>query len=251
MFPVGTCVTPIPCLHVTTDSSSQSIPCLNVQAVVCVRGRQSTMGYLCGAIELQLTSGRVVAFIGENSATFGDPFEYKLPSAAHPHTPNHTPNTSPGALRDLRFSGGRCLGIQLEPIRIQFEPERPQKSGRALSEPSAPREQRLGSTLAPPRVLHSSAELLNWKKPADERRIDRSRLAPSRALRSRESGRGRVLHCHDMRGGYNEHADIMYPRVFRGWGRIDVFVYFGHHRVSMPPKVWVLSPHYPPPPWVL
>ena len=121
--------------------------------MVCVRGQQSAMGYLCGAFELQLTSGRAVAFLGENSATFGDPFEYKLPSAAHPHTPNHTPNTSPGALRDLRFSGGRCLGIQLEPIRIQFEPERPQKSGRALSEPSAPREQRLGSTLAPPRVL--------------------------------------------------------------------------------------------------
>ena len=47
------------------------------------------------------------------------------------------------------------------------------------------------------------------------------------------------MHCHDMRGWYNEHADRMYPRVFRGWGLI-LFVYFKHHRVSMPPKVWVL-----------
>lgn len=76
--------------------------------MVCVRGQQSAMGYLCGAFELQLTSGRAVAFLGENSATFGEPFEVKLPSAAHPGPHPHPPYTqpSPDALRDIWLSGG-------------------------------------------------------------------------------------------------------------------------------------------------
>ena len=45
------------------------------------------------------------------------------------------------------------------------------------------------------------------------------------------------------RGGYNQTADVDYLNCFRGWEAIDVFCYFGHNRVSMPPGVWVSACH--------
>ena len=38
-------------------------------------------------------------------------------------------------------------------------------------------------------------------------------------------------------------ADETYLRAFRGWESIDVFVYFAHNRVSMPPPQWVAACH--------
>ena len=49
----------------------------------------------------------------------------------------------------------------------------------------------------------------------------------------------RVMHCHDMAGGYSELADETYRSAFGGWSEIDEFCYFGHHRVCIPPACWV------------
>lgn len=48
-----------------------------------------------------------------------------------------------------------------------------------------------------------------------------------------------VMHCHDMKGGYCKEADEMYDGIFDSWPRVDLFVYFSHHRVGIPPALWV------------
>jgi hypothetical protein len=37
----------------------------------------------------------------------------------------------------------------------------------------------------------------------------------------------RMMHCHDMQGGYCELADETYRSAFGGWADIDEFCYFG------------------------
>jgi hypothetical protein len=37
----------------------------------------------------------------------------------------------------------------------------------------------------------------------------------------------RIMHCHDMQGGYCELADETYRTAFGGWAQIDEFCYFG------------------------
>ena len=40
------------------------------ERVVRVHGHQSTMGYLCGSVTLTLSSGRTLAFVGENASVW-------------------------------------------------------------------------------------------------------------------------------------------------------------------------------------
>ena len=117
-------------------------------------------------------------------------------------------------------------------------------------------------------TLNSVAELLAWQPPGTA--AARAASAPNAPLPARP----RVLHCHDMAGGYNQMADETYLRAFSGWGQIDmffppytltqkpdpelspnpnrnrsrweeidVFVYFAHSRVSMPPQAWLDACH--------
>eukprot|EP00884_Botryococcus_braunii_P001998 jgi/Botrbrau1/1179/Bobra.0162s0062.1 len=95
------------------------------------------------------------------------------------------------------------------------------------------------------RPLGNVAELNDWKE-------DLSSVSPAKLVK-RVSGAGvpRVLVCHDMQGGYNE--DRFYgpvtlgenadPYVFRHWNLIDIFVYFSHHLVTIPPSGWVDAGH--------
>lgn len=58
----------------------------------------------------------------------------------------------------------------------------------------------------------------------------------------------KVLVCHDMNGGYlddkfingSDHPDSY---TFYHWAQIDIFVYFSHHMVTIPPLVWVDVAH--------
>lgn len=91
-----------------------------------------------------------------------------------------------------------------------------------------------------------------------------SRLSPSSSLPSRQP---RLMVCHDYAGGYlpsdrssffihthNTNScgigsarreptvlDIAYTVSY--WGLVDVFVYFSHHRVTVPPRAWVEAAH--------
>eukprot|EP00047_Mylnosiga_fluctuans_P023135 m.132631 g.132631 ORF g.132631 m.132631 type:complete len:814 (+) comp9490_c0_seq1:35-2476(+) len=100
-----------------------------------------------------------------------------------------------------------------------------------------------GNTLHLPEShgLQSLAELSAWA-PVDE--INRA----TTPLRPRVGAPPRLLVCHDMMGGYKQDR---YPQgdtdrnVFRvyDWPRIDIFVYFSHQFVTIPPPVWTNPAH--------
>ncbi|XP_052051577.1 cytosolic endo-beta-N-acetylglucosaminidase isoform X2 [Apodemus sylvaticus] len=62
------------------------------------------------------------------------------------------------------------------------------------------------------------------------------------------SPRPRTLLCHDMMGGYLEDrfiqgSEVPNPYSFYHWQYIDIFVYFSHHTVTIPPVCWTNAAH--------
>ncbi|KAL5061706.1 hypothetical protein RYX36_023443, partial [Vicia faba] len=60
--------------------------------------------------------------------------------------------------------------------------------------------------------------------------------------------RRRLLVCHDMAGGYSDDKWIQggtNPDVYAiwHWHLIDVFVYFAHSLVTLPPPCWINTAH--------
>ncbi|KAG1776081.1 glycoside hydrolase family 85 protein [Suillus placidus] len=54
--------------------------------------------------------------------------------------------------------------------------------------------------------------------------------------------RGKLLVCHDYKGGYTESpSGLCY--TFNFWPLCDTFVYFSHHRVTVPPSGWINAAH--------
>ncbi|KAI1232521.1 Cytosolic endo-beta-N-acetylglucosaminidase, partial [Lamprotornis superbus] len=95
--------------------------------------------------------------------------------------------------------------------------------------------------------LSGLEELLAWQPDSnDEFNVSAVPLAERQPpLRAR---RPRTLVCHDMRGGYLEDRFIQgsatrNPYVFYHWRYIDIFVYFSHHTVTIPPVVWTNAAH--------
>ncbi|KAI0078448.1 hypothetical protein K474DRAFT_1706499 [Panus rudis PR-1116 ss-1] len=54
--------------------------------------------------------------------------------------------------------------------------------------------------------------------------------------------RGKLLVCHDYKGGYTESPTGL-SYTFNFWCSCDIFVYFAHHRVTIPPSGWVTAAH--------
>uniref|UniRef100_A0A915PQJ3 Mannosyl-glycoprotein endo-beta-N-acetylglucosaminidase n=1 Tax=Setaria digitata TaxID=48799 RepID=A0A915PQJ3_9BILA len=60
-----------------------------------------------------------------------------------------------------------------------------------------------------------------------------------------------TLLCHDMKGGYLEEEkldgcevmDSTAPYIFFHWWYIDIFVYFSHHFITVPPVGWINQAH--------
>ncbi|XP_064126696.1 cytosolic endo-beta-N-acetylglucosaminidase isoform X1 [Loxodonta africana] len=62
------------------------------------------------------------------------------------------------------------------------------------------------------------------------------------------SRRPRTLLCHDMMGGYLDDrfiqgSTVPSPYSFYHWQYIDIFVYFSHHLVTIPPVGWTNAAH--------
>ncbi|CAN0019023.1 unnamed protein product, partial [Choristocarpus tenellus] len=58
----------------------------------------------------------------------------------------------------------------------------------------------------------------------------------------------RLLVCHDLAGGYGEDRHVQggdYDRAYRlfDWGIVDIFVYFSHSLVTIPPAGWIDTAH--------
>ncbi|KAJ7886164.1 glycosyl hydrolase family 85-domain-containing protein [Mycena olivaceomarginata] len=53
---------------------------------------------------------------------------------------------------------------------------------------------------------------------------------------------GKLLVCHDYKGGYTE-TPFSLGYTFNFWSAADVFIYFSHHRVTVPPPGWITAAH--------
>lgn len=99
------------------------------------------------------------------------------------------------------------------------------------------------------RHLDSCAELLSWHEglvgiePPPSPAAAAVAAAGAPPIRPLPKGRPRVLHCHDMQGGYCAGADEGYLECFAGWDAIDALIYFSHKRVALPPACWVEACH--------
>lgn len=166
------------------------------EKLVMVTGRDSSMGYLCGSVTLQLSSGRAISVAGENPSVFGGAFTHAVPE-------------QPASSRyvEPRFDAGRCTGLHRcgQPPPSATAPAAPA----GAAEPSG----------EPPRVLNSVAQLLSWRPPAGAAAV--AARAPS-APRAALPPRPRTLHCHDMAGGYNAKADGAYLAAFSGWEEVGI-----------------------------
>ncbi|XP_077643575.1 cytosolic endo-beta-N-acetylglucosaminidase [Lonchura striata] len=90
-------------------------------------------------------------------------------------------------------------------------------------------------------------ELLAWQ-PNSNDDFNVSAVPLAKRQPPLHSSRPRTLVCHDMRGGYLEDRFIQgsatrNPYVFYHWRYIDIFVYFSHHTVTIPPVVWTNAAH--------
>ncbi|KAI5120734.1 hypothetical protein M0805_006440 [Coniferiporia weirii] len=54
--------------------------------------------------------------------------------------------------------------------------------------------------------------------------------------------RGKLLVCHDYKGGYTESPSSL-AYTFNFWDRCDTFIYFSHQRVTIPPPGWINAAH--------
>jgi hypothetical protein len=90
--------------------------------------------------------------------------------------------------------------------------------------------------------------LLRWRPPEHQWSIP---SAPKISWKPLRNDQPITLVCHDMRGGYlNDAFDsgIMFAGdapaySFLHWHATDIFVYFSHYRVSVPPASWTHAAH--------
>ncbi|XP_039766941.1 cytosolic endo-beta-N-acetylglucosaminidase [Ornithorhynchus anatinus] len=93
----------------------------------------------------------------------------------------------------------------------------------------------------------SLEEVLAWTPTSDDAfNICNVPLAPRQP--PLHSGRPRTLVCHDMMGGYLEDRFVQGsatpdPYVFYHWQHIDIFVYFSHRLLTIPPVGWTNAAH--------
>ncbi|GFT89120.1 cytosolic endo-beta-N-acetylglucosaminidase [Nephila pilipes] len=85
-------------------------------------------------------------------------------------------------------------------------------------------------------------DLMNWKPPASKH--------ATAQLQKRKQGdiHNKILLCHDMKGGYLEDRFINGAKeedcfFFVHWSAVDIFTYFSHHLVSIPPCSWISAAH--------
>ncbi|KAF8075804.1 glycoside hydrolase family 85 protein [Lyophyllum atratum] len=85
-------------------------------------------------------------------------------------------------------------------------------------------------------------ELDTWAAGPTNRKLDGilGYVARPEPVEPRSSGK--LLVCHDYKGGYTESpASLSY--TFNFWPSCDAFVYFSHHRVTVPPPGWITAAH--------
>ncbi|XP_022089339.1 cytosolic endo-beta-N-acetylglucosaminidase-like isoform X2 [Acanthaster planci] len=93
--------------------------------------------------------------------------------------------------------------------------------------------------------LKTMEDVLSWKPEGDEFNIPIAKLAAR--VEPREA-RPRTLVCHDMMGGYIDDRFVQgVPKTdcyrFYHWQYLDMFMYFSHYFVTVPPPGWTNAAH--------
>ncbi|EKM58962.1 glycoside hydrolase family 85 protein [Phanerochaete carnosa HHB-10118-sp] len=65
---------------------------------------------------------------------------------------------------------------------------------------------------------------------------------PRSDVQASSEQRGKLLVCHDYKGGYTEKPDAL-AYTFNFWSHCDTFIYFAHNRVTIPPSGWINAAH--------
>jgi len=98
--------------------------------------------------------------------------------------------------------------------------------------------------------LKSLQELLNWisNDPNDSGQLFCVSTVPKYQKKFKKDSR-KTMVIHDMKGGYLEDRFVQeascttFPYLHCYWSVVDIFVYFSHHLVSIPPVTWVNAAH--------
>ncbi|KAL0993577.1 hypothetical protein UPYG_G00109990 [Umbra pygmaea] len=95
--------------------------------------------------------------------------------------------------------------------------------------------------------LQTLEELLSWKR-SEANPFNVATVPPANREPPLANTPRRTLVSHDMMGGYLEDrflqgAESEAPYVFYHWQYIDVFNYFSHNMVTIPPAVWTNAAH--------
>uniref|UniRef100_U3KCR6 Cytosolic endo-beta-N-acetylglucosaminidase n=1 Tax=Ficedula albicollis TaxID=59894 RepID=U3KCR6_FICAL len=140
------------------------------------------------------------------------------------------------------------------PSRVSFQPSADMQGTTVLHDTISARPQPLPARYFDTKTtepisffLSGLEELLAWQPNSDDE-FNVSAVPLARREPPLQSRRPRTLVCHDMRGGYLEDRFIQgsatrNPYVFYHWRYIDIFVYFSHHTVTIPPVVWTNAAH--------
>ncbi|KAI8327315.1 glycosyl hydrolase family 85-domain-containing protein [Blakeslea trispora] len=95
-------------------------------------------------------------------------------------------------------------------------------------------------------ALRSIDELRDWA-PSDTD-IPHIASVPLKTRKTNQTMKPRLLLTHDMAGGYKEDANVqgnMFKDIYfiQRWHFVDIFNYFSHERVSIPPVNWINTCH--------
>ncbi|KAI0789917.1 glycosyl hydrolase family 85-domain-containing protein [Abortiporus biennis] len=92
-----------------------------------------------------------------------------------------------------------------------------------------------------PQYFSTLQELDSWTE-SNSNKLDGILPYIPRSTNSEEGHKGNLLVCHDYKGGYHEKLDgISY--TFNFWSLCDIFIYFSHYRVTIPPPGWINAAH--------
>ncbi|KAJ2960243.1 hypothetical protein NQZ79_g4372 [Umbelopsis isabellina] len=104
----------------------------------------------------------------------------------------------------------------------------------------SPQERSLPDAKTPKsRPIESLRDVDNWK-PTSADIWNISTVPYHGESRTADSARGKLLLCHDMANGYKEDENVQgnnYETIWscQTWQFVDIFVYFSHHRITIPP----------------
>ena len=100
--------------------------------------------------------------------------------------------------------------------------------------------------------LKNIDELLSWGCSSEEEHF-LAKLPGVPKIYSGLPNRRRTMVCHDFKGGYRndnfvqisdcEKCDLQNDYIFFHWDYCDLFVYFSHYLVTIPPIGWICAAH--------